>query len=55
LSKKYRVDRGYHNTGIPGSTIFKLFKSRWVPGCTAAGTGGFHGNLLMVSWVTPTP
>jgi hypothetical protein len=25
----------YHN--ILGSTIFKLFKSRWVPGCTAAG------------------
>ena len=35
LSKKYRVDRGFHN--ISGSTIFKLFKSRWVPGCTAAG------------------
>jgi hypothetical protein len=35
LSKKYRVDRGFHN--ISGSTVFKLFKSRWVPGCTAAG------------------
>ena len=35
LSKKYRVDRGYYN--ISGSTIFKLFKSRWLPGCTAAG------------------
>ena len=33
LSKKYRVDRGYHN--ISGS-IFKSFKSRWLPGCTAA-------------------
>ena len=35
LSKKYRVDRGYYN--ISGSTIFKLFKSRWLPGSTAAG------------------
>jgi hypothetical protein len=29
------VDRGSYN--ILGSTIFKLFKSRWLPGCTAAG------------------
>jgi hypothetical protein len=32
------VDRGFHN--ISGSTIFRLFKSSWVPGwpgCTAAG------------------
>ena len=30
-----RVDTAYPN--ILGSTIFKLFKSRWVPGCIAAG------------------
>ena len=56
LSKKYRVDRGPHN--ISGSTIFKLYKSRWVPGCTAASyklLGGFRRNLLIVSWATPTP
>ena len=35
LFKKYFADRGFHN--ILGSTIFKLFKSRWVSGCTAAG------------------
>jgi hypothetical protein len=34
-SKRYRVDMGFHN--ISGSMIFKLFKSRWVPGCTASG------------------
>ena len=37
LSKKYRIDRGFHN--ISDSTIFKLFKSRWAPGCTAACGG----------------
>jgi len=51
LSKKYRVDRGYYN--ILGSTIFKLFKSKW---CRAAQLlGGFRRNLLIVSWATPTP
>jgi hypothetical protein len=39
LSKKYRVDKVYmyYVYNISESTIFKLFKSRWVPGCTAAG------------------
>jgi hypothetical protein len=44
LSKKYGVDRAYPD--ILGSTIFKFFKS-----CL----GGFRRNLLIVSWVTPTP
>ena len=35
LSKQYRVDRWWPY--ILGSTIFKLFKSRRLPGCTAAG------------------
>jgi hypothetical protein len=35
MSKKYRVDKVYHD--ISGSTIFKLFESRWVPSCIAAG------------------
>jgi hypothetical protein len=36
-----------------GLKIFKLFKNRWVLGCPAAK--GFRRNLLIVSWVTPTP
>ena len=35
LSEKYRVERGSPN--ISGSKILKLFKSRWVLDCRAAG------------------
>jgi hypothetical protein len=48
---RYRAHNAYHN--ISGSTIFKFFKAC---GCwTAQLLGGSHRNLLIVSWVTPTP